>query len=167
MSTTHSAVLQLHQREVFEINVMRSLAAGAGAGALALFAHKLGLRGGPDMVAFLAIIGTALAAVRGDRFDKLLLAGLSVVLCSMPWLFGLSMAWTIALSGAAAGALMVKSRLTERGEEGNGRAAQLPGGVREEGRAMGRPAIHVRRGVLRRPHHRRVGQEVRAQRAPG
>ena len=115
MSTTN-AVIQMHQREIFETNVIRGLAAGAGAGVLALLTARIGA---PVPLAFLAIAGTSLAAVRGDKFDKMLLAGLSVVLCAAPWLFGLSMAWTIALSGAAAGALMVKSRLCERGEEGN------------------------------------------------
>lgn len=115
MSTTN-AVIQMHQREVFETNVIRSLAAGAGAGILALVTQRIGV---PVPLAFLAIAGTSLAAVRGDKFDKLLLAGLSIVLCAAPWAFGLSMAWTVALSGAAAGALMVKSRLCERGEEGN------------------------------------------------
>ncbi len=115
MSTTN-AVIQLHQREIFETNVVRGLAAGAGAGILALVTHRIGA---PVPLAFLAICGVSLAAVRGDKFDKLLLAGLSVGLCAAPWLFGLSMAWTIALSGAAAGGLMVKSRLCERGEEGN------------------------------------------------
>lgn len=116
MSTTNAAVIQLHQREIFETNVLRGLAAGAGAGVLALLAQRIGA---PVPLAFLAIAGTSLAAVRGDKFDKLLLAGLSVVLCAAPWMFGLSLAWTIALSGAAAGALMVKSRLCERGEEGS------------------------------------------------
>ncbi len=115
MSTTH-AVIQMHQREVFETNVIRGLAAGAGAGVLALLTSRIGA---PVPLAFLAIAGTSLAAVRGDRLDKLLLAGLSVALCAAPWMFGLSMAWTVALSGSAAGALMVKSRLCERGEEGN------------------------------------------------
>ncbi|MBS1151445.1 MAG: hypothetical protein H6Q89_3143 [Myxococcaceae bacterium] len=115
MSTTN-AVIQLHHREIFETNVIRGLAAGAGAGVLALLTSRIGA---PVPLAFLAIAGTSLAAVRGDKFDKLLLAGLSVVACAAPWLFGLSMAWTIALSGAAAGALMVKSRLCERGVEGS------------------------------------------------
>lgn len=115
MSTTN-AVIQMHQREIFETNVVRGLAAGAGAGVLALLTSRIGA---PVPLAFLAIAGTSLAAVRGDKLDKMLLAGLSVVLCAAPWLFGFSMAWTIALSGAAAGALMVKSRLCERGEEGN------------------------------------------------
>ncbi len=123
MSTTNAAVIQLHQRETFETNVMRSLAAGVGAGVLALLTQRVGL---PVPLAFLAIAGTSLAAVRGDKFDKMLLAGLSVALCAAPWMFGLSLAWTVALSGAAAGALMVKSRLCERGEEGSV-AASRPG----------------------------------------
>jgi hypothetical protein len=139
MSTTNAAVLQMHQREIFESNVMRSLAAGAGAGVLALMTSRIGL---PVPLAFLAIAGTSLAAVRGDRFDKLLLAGLSVVLCAAPWLFGLSMAWTVALSGSAAGALMVKSRLCERGEEGNVGASR-PGMMHYAAGAAGTAALSV------------------------
>ncbi|MFZ5445291.1 MAG: hypothetical protein ACOZQL_35200, partial [Myxococcota bacterium] len=56
---------------------------------------------------------------RGDRVDRLMLAGLSVLLPAVPWLFGFSAAWTVALAGCAAGALMVKARLAERGEEGS------------------------------------------------
>ena len=76
MSTTN-AVIQMHQREIFETNVIRGLAAGAGAGVLALLTTRIGA---PVPLAFLAIAGTSLAAVRGDKFDKLLLAGVSVVL---------------------------------------------------------------------------------------
>lgn len=115
MSTSSSAVLQLHQREAFERNVTRALAAGAGAGLLAFLTNKVGV---PVPLSFLAIAGTALAAVRGDKMDRWILTGLSLLLPAAPWLFGLSHAWTVALSGAAAGALMVKARQCEKGEEG-------------------------------------------------
>jgi hypothetical protein len=48
-----------------------------------------------------------------------MLTSLAVGLPALPWVFGLSAAWSVALAGAAAGALMVKSRLTEKGEEGS------------------------------------------------
>ena len=115
MSTSNTAVLQLHQREAFERNVTRALAAGAGAGVLAFLTQRLGV---PVPLTFLAIAGTALAAVRGDRMDRWILTALSLVLPAAPWLFGLSHAWTVALSGAAAGALMVKARQCEKGGEG-------------------------------------------------
>jgi hypothetical protein len=119
--SSNTAVLQMHQREEFERNVMRGLAAGAGAGLLAFVTQTLGSRLGVGGVplAFLAIAGTALASVRGDRMDKLMLGALSVLLPAAPWLFGFSQSWTVALSGAAAGALMVKARQLEKGEEHN------------------------------------------------
>ncbi len=113
---TNQAVLQLHHRETFERNVTRALVAGAGAGALAFLTARVHL---PVPLTFLALAATALACVRGDKLDKLLLSGLSVVLPALPWLFGLSNAWTIFFAGAAAGAVMVKARLTEKGEEGS------------------------------------------------
>ncbi len=98
---------------------MRGLAAGAGAGLLAFVTQRVGSQLGVGGVplAFLAIAGVALASVRGDKMDKLMLGGLSVVLTAAPWLFGFSQSWTVALSGAAAGALMVKARQLEKGEE--------------------------------------------------
>lgn len=113
---SNTAVIQLQDREAFERNVTRALAAGAGAGVLAFLANRLHL---PVPLAFLAIVATSLACVRGDRTDRLLLTGLSVVLPALPWLFGFSAAWTVGMAGAIAGALMVKSRLAERGEEGS------------------------------------------------
>src|SRR5882672_6571430 len=116
-----SAILQMHQREDFERNVIRGLAAGAGAGLLALFTQWLGARVGVQGVplAFLAIAGTALASVRGDKMDKLMLGAMALALPAAPWLMGFSQSWTVALSGAAAGALMVKARQCEKGEEGS------------------------------------------------
>lgn len=113
---SNSAVIQLQHRESFERNVTRALAAGAGAGALAFIGNRLHLQ---VPLSFLALVATSLACVRGDRFDRMLLTGLSVVLPAVPWLFGFSASWTVALAGAAAGALMVKARLAERGEEGS------------------------------------------------
>lgn len=112
----NTAVLQLHQRETFERNVTRALVAGAGAGVVAFLTQRLHL---PVPLSFLALVGTVLACVRGDKMDRLMLAGLAIVLPALPWLFGLSAAWSVALAGAAAGALMVKSRITEKGEEGS------------------------------------------------
>src|SRR6185436_10129053 len=121
MSTPSSAVLQLHQREDFERNVMRGLAAGAGAGLLAYVTQRLGANFGVQGVplAFLAIAGTALASVRGDKMDKIMLGAMALALPAAPWLFGFSQSWTVALSGAAAGALLVKARQCEKGEEGS------------------------------------------------
>jgi hypothetical protein len=115
MATNSSAVLQMHQREDFERNVMRGLAAGAGAGVLAYvtarMGQSLGVPGVP--ISFLAIAGTALASVRGDKMDKLMLGALSLVLPAAPWLFGSSQSWTVGLAGAACGALLVKARQVE------------------------------------------------------
>ena len=113
---SNTAVIQLQHRDAFERNVTRALAAGAGAGVLAFLAQRLSLQ---VPLSFLALVATSLACVRGDRFDRMLLVGLSVVLPAVPWLFGFSAAWTVALAGAAAGAIMVKARLAERGEEGS------------------------------------------------
>lgn len=112
----NTAVLQLHQRETFERNVTRALVAGAGAGVLAFLTQRLHLA---VPLSFLALVATVLASVRGDKMDRLMLTGLAIVLPALPWLFGLSAAWSVALAGAAAGALMVKSRITEKGEEGS------------------------------------------------
>lgn len=112
--TTSTAVLQIHQRDVFERNVTRALGAGAGAGFLTWLGFKAGVSVWP-MLSFLALAGVALTSVRGDRLDKLMLAGLGVVLPAVPWLFGLPNAWTVGLSGAAAGALMVRARACEKG----------------------------------------------------
>ncbi len=111
-----AAALSLQQREIFERNVTRSVAAGALAGLAGFLSARFSL-GLP--LAWLAVTGVALAHVRGDRWDRILLTGLSLVLPAVPWLFGLSAAWTVGMAGAAAGLLMVKARLTERGEEGN------------------------------------------------
>jgi hypothetical protein len=112
MSST--AVVQLQQREVFERNVTRSLLAGAAAGVLGWATLKLHL---PVPLSFLALAGMALACVRGSKLDRFLLMGASVVLPAIPWLFGLTQGWTVALAGAVAGALVVKSRLAEYGDE--------------------------------------------------
>lgn len=113
---SNTAVISFAQRETFERNVTRALAAGVGAGVLGFVSHKLNLA---VPLAFLSVVGTALACVRGDRTDRIMLTVLSVLLPALPWLLGLGTAWTVGLAGAAAGALMVKSRLAERGEEGS------------------------------------------------
>jgi hypothetical protein len=110
-----ATVLQLHHREAFERNVTRALAAGAGAGLLHLATLKIGL---PLPLAYLVIAGTVLAVARGDKWDRLLLSGLGVVLPALPYALGMAPAWTAGLSAAAAGALLVRAHLNERGEEG-------------------------------------------------
>ncbi|MDQ3266975.1 MAG: hypothetical protein M3Y59_25535 [Myxococcota bacterium] len=132
-----TATLQLHHRETFERNVTRSLIAGGVAGAVHflsaqaanLAASVLGtaptqLFPSADVLQFLplsyaTIAGVAVATARGDKLDRLMLAALGVVLPAVPWLFGFSAAWTVGLAAAAAGALMVRSHLSDRGEEGN------------------------------------------------
>jgi hypothetical protein len=110
-----ATVLQLHHREIFERNVTRALAAGAGAGLLHLATLKAGL---PVPLAYLAIACTVLAVARGDKWDRLLLSALGVLLPALPYALGMAPAWTAGLSAAAAGALLVRAHLNERGEEG-------------------------------------------------
>jgi hypothetical protein len=110
-----ATVLQLHHRELFERNVTRALGAGAGAGLLHLVASKLWL-GVP--LAYLVLACTVLALARGDRWDRLLLSGLGVLLPALPYALGMAPAWTAGLSAAVAGALLVRAHLNERGEEG-------------------------------------------------
>lgn len=130
-----SASLQIHHREAFERNVSRALVAGAGAGALHYVAARAGEALAPVLgmglpaafpaedarqflpLTYLALVGTALAAVRGDKLDRLMLIAMAVVLPGVPWLLGVSPEWTVGLAGACAGALMVRSHQCERGEE--------------------------------------------------
>jgi hypothetical protein len=79
---SNTAVIQLQHREAFERNVTRALAAGAGAGVLAFLAQRLQV---PVPLSFLAVVATSLACVRGDKMDRMMLTGLSVVLPAMPW----------------------------------------------------------------------------------
>lgn len=113
--TAEAAVLQLHQRDAFERNVARALIAGGAAGVVTYAAHRLGAA---LPLAYAVAAATSLACVRGDRVDRILLAGLSLVAPAAPWFLGLPATWETALAGAAAGALMVRSRLCDRGEEG-------------------------------------------------
>ena len=136
---SNTAVIQLQHREAFERNVTRALAAGAGAGVLAFLAQRFQL---PVPLSFLALVATSLACVRGDRFDRMLLIGMSVLLPALPWLFGFSTAWTVGLAGAAAGALMVKARLAERGEEGSV-GADRPGALHYAGTALATGGLAV------------------------
>lgn len=110
-----ATVLQLHHRESFERNVTRALAAGAGAGLLHLASLKAGH---PIPLAYLALACTLLAVARGDKWDRILLSGLGVLLPALPYALGMAPAWTAGLSAAAAGALLVRAHLNERGEEG-------------------------------------------------
>jgi hypothetical protein len=110
-----ATVLQLHHREVFERNVTRALAAGAGAGLLHLALFDLGLK---LPLAYLVLAATVLAMARGDKWDRLLLSGLGVLLPALPYVLGMAPTWTAGLSAATAGALLVRAHLNERGEEG-------------------------------------------------
>ena len=136
---SNAAVIQLQHRDAFERNVTRALAAGAGAGVIGFVAQKLNVQ---VSLPFLALVATSLACVRGDRMDRILLSGLSLVLPALPWLFGMSAGWTVALAGAAAGVLMVKSRLAERGEEGSV-GSDRPGVVHYVGTAVATGGLAV------------------------
>lgn len=113
---SNTAVIQLHHRETFERNVTRALLAGLGAGVLSWVTSRAGA---PVPLAYLALVGSALAFVRGTRVDRLVLAALGLLLPALPWLFGLSPAWSVALAGAAVGALMARARVAEKGLEGS------------------------------------------------
>ncbi len=136
---SNAAVIQLQHREAFERNVTRALAAGAGAGVVGFLAQKAQVQ---VSMSFLALVATSLACVRGDKMDRMLLTGLSVVLPALPWLFGFSSGWTVALAGAAAGLLMVKSRLAERGEEGSV-GVDRPGALHYVGTALATGGLAV------------------------
>lgn len=119
-------VIQIHRREAFERNVGRAVLAGAAAGSLELALERLASAlgwnapGSPNLMflASLAVSAAALACVRGDRMDRILLYGFSAILPSTPWLLGLSAHWAVATGASIAGVLMVRSHLSERGEEG-------------------------------------------------
>ncbi|HEX4622005.1 MAG TPA: hypothetical protein VH208_10605 [Myxococcaceae bacterium] len=134
MSTT--AVLQLQQRESFERNVTRAVVAGGIAGVAHLALVRVGGVLGsvfgaapghafpaPDAeqlvpLSLLAIVATAAACIRGgDRFDRVLLWGMALVLPVLPWFLGMSAPWALATSGAIGGAVMVRAHLCDRGEE--------------------------------------------------
>lgn len=110
-----ATVLQLHHRETFERNVTRILAAGAGAGLLDLAASKAGV---PLPLSYLVLASAVLTAAHGDKWDRILLSVLGVVLPALPYALGMTPAWTAGLSAAVAGALLVRAHLNERGEEG-------------------------------------------------
>jgi uncharacterized protein YukE len=74
--------------------------------------------------------------------DRAMLTALSVVLPAVPWLFGFSAAWTVALAGAAAGVLMVRARLAERGEEGSV-GVDRPGAIHSIGAAIATGGLAV------------------------
>ncbi|RYZ39660.1 MAG: hypothetical protein EOO71_19250 [Myxococcaceae bacterium] len=111
----NAAVLQFHHREAFEHTVTRALAAGAGAGLVQWVTLRLGM---PMPYTWLVPAAVVLACAKGDRWDRGLLSGLGLLLVGLPYGLGLSPGWTVAMSGAAAGALLVRSRLNELGEEG-------------------------------------------------
>ncbi|CAM3951517.1 hypothetical protein G4177_22970 [Corallococcus sp. ZKHCc1 1396] len=111
----NAAVLQFHHREAFEHTVTRALVAGAGAGLAQWLTLRMGM---PMPLAWLVPAAVVLACARGDRWDRGLLSGLGLLLIGLPYGLGLSPGWTVALSGAAAGGLLVRARLNELGEEG-------------------------------------------------
>lgn len=123
---TSSAVLQLHQREVFERNVTRAIAFGAGAGILHLAAQRIGASFVP--LIYLAMVASCLSMVRGDRFDRMLLSGLSVALPAVAFMLEVSTTWKVGLGGALAGALMVRAHQCERGGD-NQVGGERPGAV--------------------------------------
>jgi hypothetical protein len=145
MSAT--ALLQIDQRDSFERNVSRALVAGGAAGVAHLALLRAGNAAGgwfghggwaafPGSEAaqfvplsLLAIIAATLACIRGgDRIDRVLLWGMAIALPVLPWFFGLSAGWAVGFSGAAAGGVMVRAHLCERGEErqiASGRAGWL------------------------------------------
>lgn len=134
--SANTATLQLHHREVFERNVTWALGGGTLAAVAHVLLHRAGVAaaslfgwGTPALfpsvdavqfvpLSYLAIVATALSMIRGDKWDKLLLGALAVLVPAVPWLCGLAPSWSIGLSGASAGGLMVRSRLCDRGEEG-------------------------------------------------
>ena len=73
-------VFQLHHRESFERNVGRALAFGAAAGLPAYLFDA----------PYLVIAGASAAMARGDKMDRLLLRGLSLILGALPFALGLS-----------------------------------------------------------------------------
>ena len=110
-----ATILQLHHREAFERTVTRALAGGAGAGLIHLATLRVGL---PLPLAWLVPAAVVLACAQGDRWDRILLGGLGVLLTALPYALGMAPEWTVACSAAAAGALLVRARLSERGEKG-------------------------------------------------
>jgi hypothetical protein len=111
----NATILQLHHREAFERTVTRALAAGAGAGLLQLVTARVGV---PLPLAWLVPAAVVLACAHGDKWDRILIGGLGVLLTAVPYALGMAPGWTVACSAAAAGALLVRSRLSERGAEG-------------------------------------------------
>ncbi|WP_342380939.1 hypothetical protein NVS55_14800 [Myxococcus stipitatus] len=111
----NATILQLHHREAFERTVTRALVAGAGAGLLQLVTTRVGL---PLPLAWLVPAAVVLACAQGDKWDRVLLGGLGLALTAVPYFMGMAPAWTVACSAAAAGSLLVRARLNEKGVEG-------------------------------------------------
>lgn len=120
---TPGPILQLHQRDEFERNVLRALVA-AGAGGLAAWAARFVL--GLELpLAYLAIAATAAVTVRGDKLERAMLYAMSVGLPALPWLVGTAPGWRAPLAAAMAGLVMVRARNPARtgtGAIGVGRA---------------------------------------------
>lgn len=110
-----ATVLQLHHRESFERTVTRALAAGAGAGVLQLATTVAGV---PLPLAYCVAACTVVASARGDKWDRILLSALGLLVPALPYAFSMAPAWELGFSAAATGALLVRAHLSERGEEG-------------------------------------------------
>lgn len=109
------AVLQLHHREAFEKTVGRAVVAGTLAGVAHLASVVTGFA---TPLSYLAMALVVAMCARGDRTDRILLTTLGFVLPAIPWALSLTPSWTVGLSAAIGGALLVRSRQNERGEEG-------------------------------------------------
>lgn len=130
-----------HQAD-FERNVTRCIAAGAAAAVVQHLAYKgmqLVWASGPRPfpspteaallpLAWLAIAGAVWACARGDVWDRRMLIALGIALPAVPWLLGMSLHWTVVLSGAVGGVLLVRSQRCAVGDEGqlgNARAGRF------------------------------------------
>ena len=113
--TSSTAVLQVHHRETFEHTVTRVLAAGAAAGTLHLLLGRVGLL---LPLTYLAVAAGILAAARGDRLDRLLVAGLGLLLPALPFALELAPGWAEAFAAATGGALLVRAHVNGLAAEG-------------------------------------------------
>ncbi|MHB8878272.1 MAG: hypothetical protein ACYC8T_31640, partial [Myxococcaceae bacterium] len=99
-------------REGFEARVVRTVLAGALAGAVAMAAVWLGFR---FWLPYLVVAFAAIANARGQRFDQVLLSVVGVMLPALPWVLGLSPTWRTVAQGALCGPLLVLARRCQLG----------------------------------------------------
>ncbi len=104
MSTTS---LSIQHREGFERNVLRAVLAGACAATLSLALKSFGIAG--TLVAG-AVIAAALATVKGERLERLLVLALSALALASPFFLLSHPTWALAASGAIAGLVFARSR---------------------------------------------------------